>query len=587
MIRILLSIGIVLLVTSCSENLTNDLDIHDIQGCSHISPFNGKNVRNIEGVVTHKYDNGFSMQSITPDNVPCTSEGIFVFTGDYSEVMPGELVNVNGKIVEFVAGKTANFNLSRTELHNPIITIISSGIEMPMPIRIGEGSGRRPYTVIEDDQLSQFDIESDGLDYYESLEFMLIEVKDGLVVGPRNQFNEVVILPTSEISQNLTSHSGALIGSEIDLNPEKIMVKLPTYFDQQVNLGDSTTSSMIGIMDYSYGNYKIFTVNDISFQTKNNFYELFQRNEQKLTIASYNLENLSLYDNKSRFSAIAKQIIQSMDSPDILVLHEVMDDSGTVDDGIVKASKTIKLLVDEILKKGGPTYYFSDNPPENNQDGGIDGGNIRTIILYRIDRGLLLENPDQMLAGISYSDGYFSISKNPFRFGTSAEAFFTARKPAIWLFRQNEFQFFVVGVHLTSQGANSPLWGSQQPQLKPEEEKRIEQARIVSVFTSRIISQDPNVPIFIAGDMNDNPWSKTLKALEGEEFVNCGVLDESNEQYSYIFEGIAQQLDYIFLNKSQIDIHTNCQFIHMNTFYDAAKQISDHDAVIAEIVLER
>ena len=587
MIRILLSIGIVLLVTSCSENLTNDLDIHDIQGCSHISPFNGKNVRNIEGVVTHKYDNGFSMQSITPDNVPCTSEGIFVFTGDYSEVMPGELVNVNGKIVEFVAGKTANFNLSRTELHNPIITIISSGTEMPMPIRIGGGSGRRPYTVIEDDQLSQFDIESDGLDYYESLEFMLIEVKDGLVVGPRNQFNEVVILPTSEISQNLTSHSGALIGSEIDLNPEKIMVKLPTYFDQQVNLGDSTTSSMIGIMDYSYGNYKIFTVNDISFQTKNNFYEPFQRNEQKLTIASYNLENLSLYDNKSRFSAIAKQIVQSLDSPDILVLHEVMDDSGTVDDGIVKASKTIKLLVDEILKKGGPTYYFSDNPPENNQDGGIDGGNIRTIILYRIDRGLLLENPDQMLAGISYSDGYFSISKNPFRFGTSAEAFITARKPAIWLFRQNEFQFFVVGVHLTSQGANSPLWGSQQPQLKPEEEKRIEQARIVSVFTSRIISQDPNVPIFIAGDMNDNPWSKTLKALEGEEFVNCGVLDESNEQYSYIFEGIAQQLDYIFLNKSQIDIHTNCQFIHMNTFYDAAKQISDHDAVIAEIVLER
>ena len=56
------------------------LQIHDLQGCSHVSPFLGKIVNKITGVVTHKESNGFTMQSIEEDEFSCSSDAIFVFT---------------------------------------------------------------------------------------------------------------------------------------------------------------------------------------------------------------------------------------------------------------------------------------------------------------------------------------------------------------------------------------------------------------------------------------------------------------------------------------------------------------------------
>lgn len=54
------------------------MSISEIQGCSHVSPYNGKLVKDVKGIVTHKFKNGFTMQSQTPDDLDCTSEGIFL-----------------------------------------------------------------------------------------------------------------------------------------------------------------------------------------------------------------------------------------------------------------------------------------------------------------------------------------------------------------------------------------------------------------------------------------------------------------------------------------------------------------------------
>ena len=45
----------------------------------------------------------------------------------------------------------------------------------------------------------------------------------------------------------------------------------------------------------------------------------------------------------------------------------------------VSSDQTLLLLVEAIDNCGGDRYTFSDNPPINNQDGGIEGGNIRSV----------------------------------------------------------------------------------------------------------------------------------------------------------------------------------------------------------------
>src|ERR671936_359827 len=64
--------------------------IHDIQGASQISPKNGQNVSNVNGIVTAKRSNGFYMQDPTEDSDPATSEGIFVFTSSAPTVNVGD-----------------------------------------------------------------------------------------------------------------------------------------------------------------------------------------------------------------------------------------------------------------------------------------------------------------------------------------------------------------------------------------------------------------------------------------------------------------------------------------------------------------
>lgn len=55
--------------------------IAQIQGRNHTSPYSGKVVNGVRGVVTAVGPNGYWIQSTTPDRDTATSEGLFVYTG--------------------------------------------------------------------------------------------------------------------------------------------------------------------------------------------------------------------------------------------------------------------------------------------------------------------------------------------------------------------------------------------------------------------------------------------------------------------------------------------------------------------------
>ncbi|NEO25970.1 MAG: hypothetical protein F6K03_03495 [Kamptonema sp. SIO4C4] len=69
----------------------SQVSIPEIQGASHISPFDGQTVA-ITGIVTAVDSNGFYLQDATGDGNDATSDGIFVFTGGTPTVAVGDAI---------------------------------------------------------------------------------------------------------------------------------------------------------------------------------------------------------------------------------------------------------------------------------------------------------------------------------------------------------------------------------------------------------------------------------------------------------------------------------------------------------------
>lgn len=559
--------------------------IADLQGCDHASPFNHQSVKNVEGVVTHKFTNGFTLQSLSGDSQNCSSEAIFVTTGSYPNVIPGQLISVDGVVEEYTAGSSEEHNLSRTEIHQPKITILKDNIGFPDPVKIGRAANPVPTKWIK--RSRDFDISTNGLDYYESLEFMLVEVDDGIVVGPKNDYNEFVVLPGSFLDENQISMQGALLNSANDENPERLMIDAASSFDKDVNVGDEISEPIIGIMDYSFGNYKIWTILDPIIKNERRTSNLIDIDNQSLVIATYNLENYSRFDDASRIKRIGCQIVKDLQSPDILVLNEVMDDSGTQDDGVVTSQQTLELLIKSIINCGGPIYAYSDNPPENNQDGGIPGGNIRTCLIYRQDTDLLLEKSSQEVNGLVINHNAVELQSNPFRLFSNDDNFLGTRKPTIWSFWWKGEQLIILGAHLVSQSANTPDWGDKQPIDKPEQLKREKQMGSINNYLNQQKLLNTKTNIILLGDFNDYLWSESITILQQNQKLVLLKSDADSENFSYIHEGNAFQFDYIVVSQNIRNRVNQFMIPHINTVFNSNDQVSDHDPVLIEITQSR
>ncbi|MGH9195886.1 MAG: nuclease, partial [Acidimicrobiia bacterium] len=171
--------------------------IHDIQGAGHLSPRKDGTVSAVEGIVTATLPKGFHMQDPLPDADPATSEAIFVFTSSAPSVNVGDRVAVSGTVREFRPGGEGGVNnLTITQISSPTVDVISLGNALPMLVAIGTGGRVPPTKVIEDDAVGSvelngtFDLDTDGIDFYESLEGMRVEITDAVAVGPTSNFGE-------------------------------------------------------------------------------------------------------------------------------------------------------------------------------------------------------------------------------------------------------------------------------------------------------------------------------------------------------------------------------------------------------------
>ncbi|WP_287131232.1 hypothetical protein [Candidatus Cyanaurora vandensis] len=589
--------------------------IRDIQGAGHVSPlFNpttgvGLAVTDVPGLVTAVRTNGFYFQDPAPDSDPNTAEGIFVFTGSAPTVTVGSSITVSGTVGEFRPGcssfnctsTSSGFaNLSTTQIASPTITAVAPLGTVTATV-IGSGGRVPPTEIFSDDATGTppsvetggaFDPASDGVDFYESLEGMLVRVNDARVVGPTVTFGaggpnnvEVYVLGDNGANATGANTRGGINIRPNDLNPERIVFNNALQTLPEVGVGTVFPGAVDGVLDYSFGKFLFYPINPLPVPVSNPPLPEVAAGSfaGELTVAAFNVENLDPGDG-TRYDQLASVIVNNLRSPDILNLEEIQDNNGPTNDGIVAADQTLHTLITAIQTAGGPLYSFRQvNPAPGNLDGGEPGGNIRVAFLYRADRVTFVDRYDgtsdlSTTATQAQNVGGPILSLSPGRVDPNNTAFLNSRKPLAGEFEFQGRKVFVVGNHFNSKGGDQPLFSRFQPPTLLSETQRLQQATVVKGFVDSILAIDPLANVIVLGDLNDFESSPPLTILKGTSLFNLVERVTPDDRFSFIFTGNAQVLDHLLSSVNLAAVATSQDFIHVNPEFVGSP--TDHDPFV-------
>ncbi len=573
------------------------LRIAQIQGAAHISPLLASAtgtaaVRGVEGIVTAIGSNGFWIQDPLPDGNNATSEAIFVFTGVASPIKDartvGEAVRVSGTVTEFRPGGNPD-NLTITEIvNNAAVQLLA--VE-PWPGAPGTGitptvinvDRTPPTSVINDDGAvnvetgGDFDPANDGIDFWESLEGMQVQVNAPTAVSPtitNGSSQEIWVVADAGAAATGITERGGIGISAGDFNPERNQLDdmINSTVMPAVDVG-AKLGSVVGIVHYDFENFELLVPSApavVEASTLAREVTDLAGGSDRLRVATFNVENLDPGDGAAKFSALAQAIVTNLRAPEIVNLEEVQDNNGATNNGVVDADLTLQTLVDAIVAAGGPRYEWRQINPANNQDGGEPGGNIRVVFLFDAARVGFVESSLARITDTTPGDG---------------DAFANSRKPLVGTFTFNGEAVTLIGNHFNSKGGDGPLFGPTQPPVLGSEVQRVQQATIVKDYVQGLLGADPEAKVLVLGDLNDFEFSPPLTVLESAGLTSLIETLPANQRYTYNFEGNAQALDHIMASGSLTSLLQGYDVVHINSEFDT--QVSDHDPVLAQFLVER
>jgi uncharacterized protein len=505
--------------------------------------------------------------------------------------------------------------LGLTQIGGPSVTVTGDGAAIA-PTLLGDGGRRPPDRIIDNDSTGDvdfnpfFDPKQDGIDFYESVEGMLVRVNRPYAVGPTASFGEIPVVADRGRRAGPFTERGGLIITPGDFNPERmhlddeVLRALSTPFPPMplADVGD-TISDVQAVVDYSFGNFKLQVTSQPSVVKDGGLQkETTQAPRRKeLAVGSFNVENLTpLGPNPSqaqrdKYAALADTLVNRMRAPDIVAVEEIQDNNGTsggTGSPVVDASQTWTDLIGAISAAGGPAYQYRQIDPVAHQDGGAPGGNIRVGFLYRTDRGL--EFVDRGTAGPTDATQVVDtptgpqLTLSPGRIQPADDAWLASRKPLAGEFRWRGETVFAVANHFASKGGDDPLFGHFQPPVRHTEigpDGRHRQATLVNEFVRQVLAADKRAHVLVLGDINDFDFSETTEILESRgALTSLYRLLPKDERYSYVFEGNSQVLDQILVSQAVLRTRPEFDSVHINAEF--ADQTSDHDPQVARIELD-
>ena len=579
---------------------TQPVDIERVQGAAHRSPLEGRWVRGVEGLITGIYpgkESGFWMESLQHDGELATSRGVLVIPNeDSSPRSSGDRVAVDGRVLE----KQRPGELSGTRIQASKVMALEEEVTLPPPVKLGPGGVKVPSEVVDDDELQIFEPEFDGLDFWESLEGMRITLAEPRVIGPTNRYGDITVdASDSSSASDSRSRVGGLMLRPGDFNPERLVLDFSGVGEApDVDVGARFGGSVEGIVGYNHSMYRVYLQESPRLQESAHLQPeitTLAGGKGRLTIATFNVLNLTTGSSEDHFHGIAQTLTVSLRSPAIVALQEIQDDTGSLDDGTISAAATLERLIDVVARNGGPDYEYRQIDPENNRDGGRPGSNIRVAFLFdpsRVsfqDRGR--PSPWQAVE-LMGRDGETGLSVNPGRIQPSAPAFnedetrgFSgSRKPLIAEFEFGAERLLVVNNHWSSKGSDDRVFGEIQPPMRHSEDQRSQQARLVADFVIAVLQTDPQANIVVLGDFNDHEFRPPLRVLTAAPLSNLVYRLPANDRYSYNYRGGSQLLDHILVSRPLLKrARPRIDIVHANSDLADARSSSDHDPVLVEL----
>lgn len=568
-------------------NLPTLTSIGEVQGAGHTSPLVGQQVT-VRGIVVAE-GNLPSADPRTPDVMvpgcwiededdgdPATSRGLLV-TGASAQV--GRAVRVTGTVVELGAEPDLTVtSLAATEL------VEEGDGTTPEPVVLGDGGRAVPADWIDDDGVTRFEPESDGLDFWESLEGMRVRVREPLVVGATKRDSLYVVASGGRGAGPRTS-AGGLRLTDQDPNPERIQISGLLLGRERVPLaqvGETFAADIDGVVHYRRGHFELLpsSLPRVPRRRDNPRPKVPRREDGRLRVASLNVLNLSAADDARRFEGAAEMIVRDLGSPELVALQEVQDDTGPQDDGTVSAERTLRRLVDVVSSAGGPDYRWLQVDPKNNGDGGQPGGNIRVALLYDASR---LAPASGDIAGLGSNPAV--LDAPAFRHDGDDD-WSPSRKPLVAHLdvTGSDASLYAVVLHLSSKGGDDSEWGAVQPPRRLSEAQRTEQAREVAGLVTNLVNDEPNARVVVLGDLNEYPFRPPLLELEKAGLTNLVKKVPEEDRYTYVYRGNSIVLDHILVTPA-LAKGAEVVIVHRNADIPAARQASDHDPIVASLPL--
>ncbi|WP_336205126.1 ExeM/NucH family extracellular endonuclease [Nonomuraea sp. LPB2021202275-12-8] len=484
-----------------------DRQIAEVQGSGDATPLAGQTVR-VEGVVTGDFQrtdqlSGFFLQDSTPDSDPATSDGLFAFAREsFKDVKVGDRVLVTGRATEFNGW---------TEL-SPVTAVDVCGT--------GSVAAR------------SYRLPGDGL---EAVENVLLTFRQLLTVDDHynlGRFGEVTVSSGGRLFQP-TDRPGVDAGANLRrslLIDDGSTRENPATLPPIVRAGD-TAFGVTGVLGYGFGRYRLQPTEPIDYLRTNPRLPKPFPVVGNVRVASFNTLNWfttigsrGATDPEEQQRQLAKLVAALKGvNADAVGLMEVENNGQTA----------LQALVDAVNAEVGAGTYAALSHP--------------------------FPGTDAIQVGIIYKPGKLA----PVGAARSSEDPVFSRPPLIQTFRRTSGgqPFTMVVNHLKSKGS-CPDGGPDTDQGDGQgcwNATRVQQAQALLGLVA-----DLPGPL-VLGDLNAYGEEDPIDTLEAggltsltKRFVPAPL------RYSYVFDGLAGELDHMLAGKQLLKRVTSATIWHIN-----------------------
>ena len=612
--KIILSGCIVFIALTLSFAQPATTAINAIQGEGQVSPLAGKQVTT-SGVVTALVKKGFYIQ--TPDaevdKNPQTSEGIYVFTNEApTDMALGNLVRVTGTVTEYTP-RGVLFTLPLTEITRPQVQVVSKDNPLPSPsvLTMAELDPKGRLSQMERFEGMRVKINSltvtaatggriddkKGIAFTDGVFF-------GVVTGAPRPMREAGIEVMMAAGLKLPQTIAAF-----DTNPENLR------FDSDAQIGSrqlhvtagATLKEVTGVVDYARQKYTIFVDanNRPTIEGNKSAVPASPVKEREILVGSFNLENFfddeKNSDNVKEEAMSPKEVFAGRLNKASLAIRNILTTPDVL--GIVECEnlKVLQKLADKInadavaAKQPNPNYvaYLEEGNDIRGIDVGylVKSGKVKVVETKQLGKDVKLET-----AGASDEEKLFD--RPPFLLRAEVEDAKTG-KP---------FAFTMIVVHLKSYGGIDDAKDGPRVQ-----NKRRLQAEWLAQFVAERGKANPTEKLLMCGDYNafqfSDGYNDLIGALKGKPDPNVlapskAVFDTglrnivdyipADQRYSFVYDGNAQVLDHILINKAIVPhaarfgygrMDADFPLLYYNN-YNRPERLSDHDAPLLYLSLD-